>query len=109
MLAGAWRSTTGGSTFKRLRTPELVNSAQLAPASADTAVLERGVSAPLLRTTDGGKTWSRAKTPGRVTDYLFIGFTDPRVGAAVVQTRGQTTALWRTTDAGATWSTVPLH
>ena len=112
MLAGAWRSTNGGLSFAHLRSPQLVNSAQLAPASAGTAVLERGVSGRLLRTTDGGKTWSTPKTPRRETDVLFVGFTDARVGAAVVQTgydqssKTQLTELWRTTDGGATWSRV---
>lgn len=109
MLAGAWRSTNGGISFARLRTPQLVNSAQLAPASADVAILARGGNTRLLRTTDGGKTWSAPKTPGRFAYVLFVGFTDARVAAAVVQIRGETTALWRTTDAGATWSTVRLH
>jgi photosystem II stability/assembly factor-like uncharacterized protein len=108
MLAGAWHSTNGGISFTRLRTRELVNSAQLAPASATTAVLVRGGNAQLLRTTDRGKTWSAPRTPGRFTYVLFVGFTDARVGAAIVQT-GSSTALWRTTDGGATWSTVGLR
>ena len=43
-----------------------------------------------------------------MTDFIFIGFTDARVGAAIVQTPSQAMALWRTTDGGATWSTVRL-
>jgi hypothetical protein len=45
---------------------------------------------------------------------LFVGFTDARVGAAIVETgydastKTQLTALWRTTDAGATWSAVRI-
>jgi photosystem II stability/assembly factor-like uncharacterized protein len=112
MLAGAWRSTNGGVSFARLRTPPLVNSAQLAPASESTAVLARGVGARLLRTTDGGNTWNAPKTPGRATDIMWVGFTDARVGAALAQTgydasaKTAVTALWRTTDGGATWSKV---
>lgn len=110
MLAGAWRSTNGGISFARLRTRPLVNSAEIAPASATTAVLARGGNAGLLRTTDGGKTWRVPKMPGRATSVLFVGFTDARVGAALVETgydastKTQLTALWRTTDGGATWS-----
>jgi photosystem II stability/assembly factor-like uncharacterized protein len=107
MLAGAWRSTNGGISFARLRTPQLVNSAQLAP-SADVAILARGGNTRLLRTTDGGKTWTAPKTPGRLAYVLFVGFSDARVGAAVVQIRGETTALWRTADGGATWARVKL-
>jgi hypothetical protein len=108
MLAGAWRSINGGVSFARLRTPELANSAQLAPASAETAVLARGGSARLLRTTDGGKTWRAARTPRRLASIVYVGFTDARVGAALVET-GATSQLWRTTDGGASWSRVRLR
>lgn len=51
MMAGASRSTDGGITFIHLRTPPLVNSAALAPASEDTAVLAgNGAGSRLLRT-----------------------------------------------------------
>lgn len=113
MLAGTWRSTDGGITFTQLVTPPLVNSAQLAPASQDTAVLARnGAGSRLLRTKDGGSTWTAARTPGAATFTPWIGFTDARVGAALVQTgwdasaKTESQALWRTTDGGAHWSTV---
>jgi photosystem II stability/assembly factor-like uncharacterized protein len=109
MLGGAWRSTNGGVSFARLHTPQLVNAAQIAPASATTAVLDRGVGVRLLRTTDGGRTWSPPKTPGRATSIMWVGFTDARVGAALVQTDLAKTALWRTTDGGATWSNVRIR
>src|SRR5438132_214317 len=101
----------GSNSFARIRTPPLVNSAQLAPASDSTAVLARGVGARLLRTTDGGKTWNAPKTPGRATDVIWVGFTDARVGAALAHgydasAKTEVTALWRTTDGGATWSKV---
>ncbi|TMK71866.1 MAG: hypothetical protein E6G50_05005 [Actinobacteria bacterium] len=108
MLGAAWRSTNGGVSFVRLRTPQLVNAAQIAPGSESTAVLERGVSARLLRTTDGGKTWRATQTPGAAVSVGWVGFTDARVGAALVQTRTAATALWRTTDGGATWSNVRI-
>jgi len=108
MMAGAWRSTNGGVSFARLRTPALVNATQVAPASESTAVLDRGVGARLLRTTDGGKTWRSAKTPGGAAGVTWVGFTDARVGAALVQSRTAATALWRTTDGGATWSRVRI-
>ena len=112
MLGGAWRSTNGGISFAHLPTPQLVNAAQIGPASATTAVLDRGVGVRLLRTTDGGRKWSPPKTPGRATSIVWVGFTDARVGAALVQTgysesaKTEVTALWRTTDGGATWSNV---
>ena len=112
MSGGASRSTNGGISFARLRTPPLVNSAQLAPASESTAVLARGVGARLLRTIDGGNTWNSPKTPERATDIMWVGFTDARVGAALAQTgydasaKTEVTVLWRTTDGGATWSKV---
>jgi photosystem II stability/assembly factor-like uncharacterized protein len=109
MSGGAWRSTNGGISFERLRTPTLVNSAQIAPASAATAVLDRGVGVRLLRTTDGGRRWSPVKTPGRATSVVWVGFTDAGVGAALVQTDLAKTALWRTTDAGVTWSNVRIR
>jgi photosystem II stability/assembly factor-like uncharacterized protein len=109
MSAAAWRSVDGGVAFARLPTPPLVNSAQIAPASATTAVLVRGFESRLLRTTDGGETWRAPRTPGHATGVLWAGFTDARVGSALVQTHGQETALWRTTDGGATWSAVPVR
>jgi photosystem II stability/assembly factor-like uncharacterized protein len=104
MLAGAWRSTDGGLTFRRVRTPPLANSAVLAPASRDTAVLARG--SHLLRTTDGGAVWRAANTPARVVSVAWMGFTDARVGAALVRTKPDVQVLWRTADGGAHWSAV---
>lgn len=102
MLAGAWHSTDGGKTFARVRTAPLVNAAQIAPASATTAVIARGGNAGLIRTTDGGKSWKRPTTPRRGSDIFFVGLTDARVGAALVH-NGASSELWRTEDAGATW------
>jgi hypothetical protein len=114
MMAAALRSTDGGVTFRHVTTPPLVNSAALAPASRDTAVLARnGARSRLLRTTDGGATWRVASTPGP-TFVAWLGFTDARVGAALVQTgydastKRQIDVLWRTTDGGAKWSRVRL-
>jgi hypothetical protein len=108
-LAAAARSTDGGIRFKPLRTPPLVNSAQLAPASATVAVLARGDARfSLLRTTNAGRTWTRAATPRGATYAAFIGFTDAKVGAAIVQLGATRTALWRTSDSGAHWHTVRL-
>jgi hypothetical protein len=115
MLGGAWRSTNGGVTFAHLRTPQLVNSARIAPASASTAVIDRGGTAGLIRTTDGGKSWRALKRLPGATSIVFVGFTDARVGVALVETgydsstKTELTALWRTTDAGATWSHVPVR
>jgi photosystem II stability/assembly factor-like uncharacterized protein len=106
MSARASRSTDGGLTFTRVETPPLVNSAQLAPASSDVAVLAaNGARSPLLRTTDDGATWTKARTPGTAQYVTWIGFTDARVGAALVQ-KGDVPALWRTTDGGGHWASV---
>jgi photosystem II stability/assembly factor-like uncharacterized protein len=115
MLAGAWRSIDGGTTFVNLKTPPLVNSATLAPASANTAVLARnGARTRLLRTTDGGRTWQPVQMPPPPAYTLWVGFTDAEVGAAIVETAYQGAAkpqrqeLWRTTDGGAHWHSVRL-
>jgi photosystem II stability/assembly factor-like uncharacterized protein len=116
MLAGAWRSVDGGRTFAHLDTPALANSAALAPASRDTAVLDRnGAGSHLLRTTDAGATWTTPVTPRAAPFVPWVGFTDANVGAALVQTGYDASAkierqvLWRTTDGGATWSTVRIR
>jgi photosystem II stability/assembly factor-like uncharacterized protein len=107
MLAGAWRSTDGGLTFRHVTTPPLANAAVLAPASRNTAVLARnGAGSRLLRTTDGGADWRAASTPGPFVSVSWMGFTDARVGAALVQTKPGVQVLWRTSDGGARWSTV---
>ena len=110
MMAGAWRSTDGGVSFRPLASPGLINAAVLAPASGEVAVLApNGAPARLLRTADGGVTWRAARRPGRATFWPWIGFTDTRVGAALVQTGASAVqALWRTTDGGASWSRVAL-
>jgi hypothetical protein len=109
MLAAAWRSTDGGLTFRHVPTPPLANAAVLAPASRDIAVLARnGARSRLLRTTDGGADWRAASTPGPVVSVSWIGFTDARVGAALVQTTTGLQVLLRTGDGGAHWSKVRL-
>jgi hypothetical protein len=103
MLSGAWRSTDTGESFASLKTPELVNSALIAPASDTTAVIAQGTEEKLLRTTDAGATWSPvARSP---EDVSFIGFTDASTGAALARNG----TLWRTTDGGASWAVVPIH
>jgi photosystem II stability/assembly factor-like uncharacterized protein len=116
MAAGAWRSTDGGATFRQLRTPELVNSAQLAPASARVAALVgSGEPTRVLFTADGGATWARATTPPGARAVIWLGFAGARVGYGLAQ-RGRSAranvddvALWRTTDGGASWSRTALH
>jgi photosystem II stability/assembly factor-like uncharacterized protein len=108
MMAGAARSTDGGTTFARVHTPPLVNSAELAPASPTVAVVAgNGAGFRFRRTVDGGRSWEPVRVPAVPTAVEWVGFTDARVGAAVVATRGGT-QLWRTTDGGAAWSRVRL-
>jgi photosystem II stability/assembly factor-like uncharacterized protein len=112
MLAGALRSTDGGTRFARLTTPALVNSARLAPASGSTAVLfGNGAGSRLLRTTDGGANWTVATVPRRPIAVWWVGFTGSRVGYALVQTRDKayTGDLWRTADGGAHWSELKIR
>jgi hypothetical protein len=111
MLAGAWRSVDDGLMFTALHTPELVNSARLAPASARAAALTgSGTPARILHTADGGASWTAAATPRGATSVASLGFADARVGYALAQTRWDPAAkvqhavLWRTTDAGAHWA-----
>lgn len=111
MQAGAWRSTDDGLTFASLRTPELVNSSRLAPASARAAALVGSdAGSRILHTADGGATWTKATTPGGATFVSWLGFVDGQVGYALAQTgwdaaaKAQDAVLWRTTDAGAHWT-----
>jgi photosystem II stability/assembly factor-like uncharacterized protein len=107
--ARAWRSTDDGASFELLPTPVLPNSAVLAPASSETAVLARSGGGPLLlRTTDGGARWHPVRTPPAGVS-AWVGFTDARVGAALVETRSGRNQLWRTTDGGAAWVRVALR
>jgi hypothetical protein len=65
----------------------------------------RDAAADRQRAVDG----EGRQTPGGVTGWIRVGFTDARVGAALVQTRwkasasGETQQLWRTTNGGAAW------
>jgi hypothetical protein len=104
MMAGASRSIDGGVTFQPLRTPPLPNSARIAPASDQTAVLAANGAA--RRTTDGGVTWRPLRLPGNDNVWNDVVFTDPRTGTALVQIGERSAAIWRTTDGGTTWSRI---
>ena len=109
MMGAAWRSTDGGASFRALSPPHCcANSADLAPASAEVAVLAgNGAEAGLLRTTDGGATWTRAHAPRNAT--YSVQFADARVGFALVSVGGGPTGLWKTTDGGADWRAVLIR
>ena len=110
-------SQNGGRSFPTLdsahdpgglRQPGLINSAQIAAASARVAVLSRGAEGALLRTTDAGRHWRVVKGTASLQAVFSLGFSTSRVGTALVQTRSGT-QLWRTTDAGAIWHSVRIR
>jgi len=117
MLAEVFRSTDGGARWSPLSSAgEMENSAQLAAASATTAVLEQGSQGPVLRTDDGGATWQTVYPSANGAWYWhWTGFTDSSTGSAL---RSEANApanwpwpngpspeqLWRSTDGGKTWT-----
>ena len=107
MLAGAFRSADAGATWSPLHTArELANSAQIAPASDTTAILETGDQTELLRTTDAGGTFATVY-PVRPGFWTFIGFTDARTagGLRVIEIANRSREqLIRSNDGGVHWS-----
>ena len=117
MMAWLALSTNGGRLFPAIRSfhdpgglrqPGLVNSAQIAAASAHVAVLSRGAGGALLRTTDTGRHWHPVRGTARIKQLFWLGFTTSRVGAAIVKVPHQK-ELWRTTDGGAAWRSIPIR
>jgi hypothetical protein len=88
------------------------NSGVVAGISAHTAFVA-DESTALVGTTDAGVTFSRILDWSSST--AWIGFTDSRVGYAIVAPQQQTqtepwrTQLWRTTDGGLHWAAVQLN
>jgi photosystem II stability/assembly factor-like uncharacterized protein len=117
MMAALSLSTNDGRSFAirsfhdpgGVRQPTLINSADIAPASARIAVLSRGAGGALLRTTDAGSRWSPVPGTADIDGASLLGFSTSRVGTAIVQRRDGGTELWRTTDAGASWHSVPIR
>lgn len=106
-LGEIFRSTDGGQHWSSLTSAgEIANSAILAPASADTAVLEPGSQGQLLRTTDSGASWSNVGgTAANGPWWSWLGFTSSSVGAGLrQQTNPSSAQLWRTDNGGATWT-----
>jgi hypothetical protein len=120
MMAGLGLSTNGGRTFPTVRSfrdpggirfPALTNGAELFPISVSAAVLFRGASGPLFRTTDMGRRWARVRGTVRFEQLFRLRFVTSRVGAALFTTRSHPNqaSLWRTTDGGATWHSMPIR
>lgn len=113
--AGLTVSTDGGRTFSALhafgkRLPALAAGAGIFPVSEHVAVLYRGTTGPLLRTTDTGRRWR----PARGTDLIqggWLHFATSRVGVGLLTTADHPNraSLRRTTDGGATWHSVPIR
>gem|GEM_PF-2282128 len=117
MLAEAFRSTDGGAHWIPLSSAgEMDNSAQLAPASGTTAVLDQASQGPVLRTDDSGATWHTVyPSANGAWNWNWTGFTDVNTGSAL---RSEANApanwpwpngpspeqLWRSTDGGTTWT-----
>ena len=120
MMAGLSLSTNGGRTFPRYRSlhdpggtrlPALTNGGGIFPSSPRAAVLYRGASGPLFRTTDMGRRWISVPRTGRLEQLMWLGFATSRVGVGLFTTKSHPNqaSLWRTTDRGATWHSVPIR
>jgi photosystem II stability/assembly factor-like uncharacterized protein len=120
MMAALSVSTNGGRTFPAFRSfhdpggirlPALTNGAGIYPSSAHAAVLYRGASGPLFRTTNLGRRWTLVRRTGRFEQLLWLNFATSQVGAGLFATRshGNQASFWRTTDGGATWHSVPIR
>lgn len=120
MMAGLTLSTNDGRTFPRYRSfhdpggtrlPALTNGAGIFPSSTRAAVLYRGASGPLFRTTDMGRHWISVSRKGRLEQLVWAGFATSRVGVGLFTTKSHPNqaSLWRTTDGGATWHCVPIR
>ena len=106
MMAAAARSTDGGLSFTPLHTPQLVNSARLAPASDETAVLATNSTGRPLRSADGGATWRTVAWAQRDRcSSTNVVFSDARTGEAL-RVCPRSATVWRTTDGGAAWSKI---
>jgi hypothetical protein len=82
----------------------LPNSVLVAPRDASTAAL--GLDADGIATvSSSGKVLHRSDVGGAP---LWMGFTTPKVGYAIVSLDAGGSRLVRTTDGGATWAKVPL-
>jgi photosystem II stability/assembly factor-like uncharacterized protein len=110
MAAALTRSSDGGVTFPPfLAGPPILNSAEVAAASATTALVLGGLGFMFL-TTDGGQSFHGAGPPLAGGQWLFAGFTDATDGTAIATRVGTGTArvLFRTGDGGQTWSPVAI-
>jgi photosystem II stability/assembly factor-like uncharacterized protein len=113
MMASSFRSVNGGASWSSIATPEMPNSARIAPAGDTVAVVSTGSTGELLRTSDGGTSFVRVRGafPGF---WAFLGFTDTSTGSGllVLSTQASKTPhvpaeqLWRSTDGGVDWHPV---
>jgi hypothetical protein len=111
MMSGTWRSSDFGRTYAPASGghgwpgPELPNSAPFAAATATTA-LEGWQQ--LYRTTDGGASWQRVAAPPGITQWQYLGFSDPTHGAGIALS-GSHRQLYYTTDGGASYHLVAIR
>ena len=116
MMSATWRSTDDGAQLTAAAgarnppygVPQLPNSAAFAAASASAAVV--GYQ-QLYRTADGGTQWTPVAAPARVTQWQYLGFTDPLHGVALGFVGSQAAGherLYYTTDGGVSYHLVSI-
>jgi photosystem II stability/assembly factor-like uncharacterized protein len=104
-----YRSADDGRSFRPVQGPGETNGAEVAPFSADKAVLDVGGIASLYRTTDRGARWTPVHSTPQHGTFLWLTSATNRLGFAVIETWAPAQRVWRTTDAGASWHYLPIR
>jgi len=106
--AGVWLAPSASAPFRPVPVAEhLPNSLRLGAVSAESAVLAvPGAQRLRLVSPNGSLRAANGPTVEGGMQVRFLGFTDERVGYAVLERPHP--ALWRTEDGGLSWRDVPL-